>query len=87
LESKGMPEIDAASNDRWACLGGGKPSDGDDRESVSVPGDEPGSELRFCSATCAKRYRRAAADVPVAIEYDDQLRDGFALLHASEYLS
>ena len=87
MENKDMPENDAAWGDHWACFVCGKPSDGDDRRSASIPGDEPGSELRFCSSRCVREYRSASADILVAIEYDDRLRDGFALLHASEYLS
>jgi len=82
-----MAENNATWDDHWVCLACGKSFDGDDRESASIPGDEPGSELRFCSSRCAREYRSVAADIPVAVEYDDRLRDGFALLHASEYLS
>jgi hypothetical protein len=87
LENREMPENGTALDDHWDCLVCGKPSDGNDRRAASIPGDEPGSELRFCSSRCAKRYRCAAADIPVAVEYDDRLREGFALMLASEYLS
>ena len=84
MENKDMAENDAACGDRWACFVCGKPSDGDDRRSVSIPGDEPGSELRVCSAMCMRRYRNAVADIPVETEYAERLRDGFSLLYASE---
>jgi hypothetical protein len=82
-----MPANGAALDDHWDCLACGKSSDGNDRESASIPGDEPGSELRFCSPRCAREYQSAAADTPAVPAYDDRLRAGFALLLASEYLS
>lgn len=82
-----MDENDAEWADRWACPVCGRRSDDDDRRAVSIPGDEPDSELRFCSATCAEQYRNAADDILAEIGYADRLLDGFALMHMSENLN